>query len=137
MFRAVGQLAVTEDQFQRVHALALKRLAEGDGVQGLRHFIDTDPGSIDAIRVLAKHESPAARQMAAVLWSRNPVDRDLGADLAADAVPAVRRRLANALGRIGQTDAALRDQLAAQLQADSSAQIRQIVKEMMTSHAHG
>jgi hypothetical protein len=71
--------------------------------------------------------------MAAVLWSRNPADRDLGTDLAADAVPAVRRQLANALDRIGEYDTALRDQLATQLQADSSADVRQIVKEIMTS----
>ncbi len=128
-FKAVGQLAVTQEQFSRVHGLALKILAERDGIQGLRHFIDTDPGSTDAIRILAGHEHPAARQMAAVLWSRNPVHRELGADLAVDVDPRVRRQLANALGRIGRHDAALRDQLAAQMMADSSAQIRQIIKE--------
>ncbi|WP_165942534.1 hypothetical protein [Micromonospora sp. KC721] len=137
VFGAVGQLAVRQDQVQRVHALALSRLAKRNGVQGLRHFIDIDPGGTDAIRVLAQHESPAARQMAAVLWSRNPVNRNLGADLAADASSEVRRQLANALGRIGQYDAALRDQLAAQLQADCSAQIRQIVKETMILRADG
>ncbi|MEV0131369.1 hypothetical protein AB0H83_23260 [Dactylosporangium sp. NPDC050688] len=133
VFMAAGQLAVTQDQYRQVHTQALKRLAERDGVQGLRHFINTDPGSIDAIRVLAQHESPAARQMAAVLWSRNPVDRDLGADLATDTALGVRRQLANALGRIGQVDAALRDQLAAQLQADPSAHIRQMARETMPS----
>ncbi|MGC5311450.1 hypothetical protein [Micromonospora zamorensis] len=65
------------------------------------------------------------------------MNRNLGADLAADASSEVRRQLANALGRIGQYDAALRDQLAAQMQADCSAQIRQIVKETMILQADG
>lgn len=131
--RTAAALAHTTEEYQKVigPAVALFRTGDDFATNQAAHALAQIPPEelVIDIRVLAGSPNHWVRQLAAVLWTTRPDEAPtLGQALATDPDRAVRRVIAESLGRLKEKRPDLAAELAALLSQDSFASVRQAVR---------
>ncbi|GAA4256410.1 hypothetical protein GCM10022255_069100 [Dactylosporangium darangshiense] len=88
------------------------------------------PGTLE---MLVEHRDPDVREAAAALWLCDPSNPEIGRRLARDSETDVRHHLARGLKKLGADAQELRDELEGCLADDSSADVRQAIKDVVAA----
>ncbi|MFD0576075.1 HEAT repeat domain-containing protein [Dactylosporangium darangshiense] len=83
--------------------------------------------------MLVEHRDPDVREAAAALWLCDPSNPEIGRRLARDSETDVRHHLARGLKKLGADAQELRDELEGCLADDSSADVRQAIKDVVAA----
>jgi tetratricopeptide (TPR) repeat protein len=129
--RTAAALAREPEQIRVVIQEAILLLRRGDerAVHDAAHALASLPPDLLHLdgRLLATSPYIWLRQLAAIIWSRNPLtSSDLGLLLASDADPSVRRALASSLQQLRQHSAELADTVRAKLMSDQRFSVRRL-----------
>lgn len=130
-------LAEGKDQTDRVVECAWPLLVGDDrqcAVDAARALARLDDEQVEIdLRWLAASSLEIARQLAAVLWARQPDNhKGLGRSLASDSSRSVRQALAGSLSSLNETRPELASEIGAILTGDASAAVRSLASRALT-----